>query len=272
MLLVGGAAVSESGYPKFCPVVMAASLLEPRWTMLVLCELWSGSTRFNEIQRGVPGMSPGLLSKRLKDMEAGGLVARRGNGSSGHAQYLTTPLADELRPIIRALGEWAHRNIEHDVLLQHLDARTLMWNIRRNIDQLRLPRRRCVIQFMLGDQPKDATNYWIVSKPGLETDLCCIDPKFEVDLYIVTDLRTLTSAVMGHSTFEHEIASGRLCVQGDPEMARALTGWLRRSSFAEIEKRSAGGQAPWPPDGSVSAPIRARWYARDREGCVEPPA
>ena len=58
--------MQDSSYPRFCPVAMAASLLEPRWTMLVLCEMWSGSTRFNEIQRGVPGMSPGLLSKRLK--------------------------------------------------------------------------------------------------------------------------------------------------------------------------------------------------------------
>jgi hypothetical protein len=49
-----------SSYPRFCPVAMTASLLEPRWTMLLLCEMWSGSTRFNEIQRGVLGMSPGL--------------------------------------------------------------------------------------------------------------------------------------------------------------------------------------------------------------------
>ena len=69
--------MQDSSYPRFCPVAMAASLLEPRWTMLVLCEMWSGSTRFNEIQRGVPGMSPGLLSKRLKEMETNGLVTRR---------------------------------------------------------------------------------------------------------------------------------------------------------------------------------------------------
>ena len=57
---------------KFPLFAMAASLLEPRWTMLVLCEIWSGATRFNEIQRGLPGMSPGLLSRRLKELEANG--------------------------------------------------------------------------------------------------------------------------------------------------------------------------------------------------------
>ena len=75
-----------SNYPRFCPVAMAASLLEPRWTMLLLCEMWSGSTRFNEIQRGVPGMSPGLLSKRLKEMEASGLVTRRNGGPGAHPE------------------------------------------------------------------------------------------------------------------------------------------------------------------------------------------
>ncbi len=68
--------MTDSNYPKFCPVAMAASLLEPRWTLLLLCEMWFGSTRFNEIQRGVPGMSPGLLSKRLKEMEAGWSVCK----------------------------------------------------------------------------------------------------------------------------------------------------------------------------------------------------
>ena len=68
----------KSLYPLFCPVAMASEIIEPRWTMLVLCEMWNGSTRFNQIQRGVPGMSPTLLSKRLKEMESKGLVRKSG--------------------------------------------------------------------------------------------------------------------------------------------------------------------------------------------------
>lgn len=229
----------DSSYPKFCPVAMAASLLEPRWTMLVLCELWSGSTRFSEIQRGVPGMSPGLLSKRLKEMEASGLVSRTGNGHTGYATYATTVLADELQPLIRGLGEWAHRNIECEVTLQHIDARMLMWNIRGKIDLLQLPKRKSVIQFILNDPTKDTANYWLVSKPGEETDLCYTDPKFEVDLYVVSELRALTSAWMGHSSFEDEIGHGRISILGDGQMARTLTSWLRRSSYAGIDKTAA---------------------------------
>lgn len=229
--------MSDSNYPRFCPVAMAASLLEPRWTMLLLCEMWSGSTRFNQIQRGVPGMSPGLLSKRLKEMEANGLVRKKTDGARGQTEYLTTALADEAEPLIRGLGEWAHRNIDSEVSLRDLDARLLMWNIRRKVDKLELPRRKCVIQFMLEDPPNEQANYWLLSKPGEETDLCFTDPKHEVDLFVVCDLRALTAAWMGHSTFEAEIAAGRICLTGDDLMARTLTTWLVRSSYAEI----AGG-------------------------------
>src|SRR6267378_2295888 len=68
--------VMGTAYHQFCPVAKAMELLDERWTMLVVRELVSGSTRFNELRRGVPRMSPTLLSKRLKDLEAAGIVAR----------------------------------------------------------------------------------------------------------------------------------------------------------------------------------------------------
>ncbi len=231
--------MTDSNYPKFCPVAMAASLLEPRWTLLLLCEMWFGSTRFNEIQRGVPGMSPGLLSKRLKEMESNGLVTRSNAGPGAHAEYFTTPLANELEPLILGLGEWAHRNIDCEVSLQNLDARLLMWKIRGKIDLLELPKRKSVIQFMLNDAPNETANYWLVAKPGEETDLCYTDPKFDVDLYVVCDLRALTSAWMGHSSFEAQIEGGQISLTGHDLMARTLTKWLIRSSFADVAKVSS---------------------------------
>lgn len=230
--------MSENSYPLFCPVAMAAEMIEPRWTMLVLCELWSGSTRFNQIQRGVPGMSPGLLSKRLRDLETKGLVAKINGHGKDHSEYFTTPLADELEPVVRKLGEWAHRNINSEVSLERLDARMLMWNIRRKIDRLELPRHSCVIQFSLNDPPNDTVNYWLVFKPGIEPDLCYSDQGFNVDLFIVCSLRTLTSAWMGHTSFESEIAAGNITLIGHEIMARTLTKWLIASSYAGVCRSS----------------------------------
>jgi len=69
--------MTEGSYNQFCPVAMAAEILCTRWTIIVLRELVAGSTRFNELRRGVPRMSPALLSKRLKDLEAVGMVLSR---------------------------------------------------------------------------------------------------------------------------------------------------------------------------------------------------
>jgi DNA-binding HxlR family transcriptional regulator len=54
---------------------MAAEIVCSRWTALLLRELLYGSTRFNDLRRGVPRMSPALLSKRLKELEQAGVIA-----------------------------------------------------------------------------------------------------------------------------------------------------------------------------------------------------
>ncbi len=76
--------MAEGSYQQFCPVAMAAEILCKRWTVLVLREMVCGSTRFNDLRRGVPRMSPALLSQRLKELEAAGIITRarerRGGG------------------------------------------------------------------------------------------------------------------------------------------------------------------------------------------------
>ena len=232
----------SDGYTQFCPVAKASEMLEPRWTMLVLSELWSGSTRFNEVRRGLPGLSPTLLSKRLKDMEASGLVVRTAGssggaggmaGSAGEVSYRTTPLADELRPIVQALGQWAHRNVDVAVSLRKLDARVLMWNMRRRVDRASLPRdRRSVIQFTYPELPEAERHYWLVAAPGGVVDLCLTDPGFDVDLTVIADLYVMTSAWMGHSSLRTEIAHERITLVGDRRLASTISAWMVRSSFA----------------------------------------
>jgi DNA-binding HxlR family transcriptional regulator len=91
--------MAEGSYNQFCPVAMAAEILCTRWTIVLLRELVAGSTRFNELRRGVPRMSPALLSKRLKDLETAGVVAR--SQVSGDSGGLRVP-ADRRRKRSRA--------------------------------------------------------------------------------------------------------------------------------------------------------------------------
>jgi DNA-binding HxlR family transcriptional regulator len=119
---------------------MAAEIVCCRWTLLLLRELVLGSTRFNELRRGLPRMSPALLSKRLKDLEAGGIVTRTAIDREREVfEYRLTDAGKELRPIIEAVGVWGQRWVTTEATLKNLDADLLMWDIRRNINDAARP-------------------------------------------------------------------------------------------------------------------------------------
>ena len=111
--------MSKKPYGLLCPISRACELLEPRWTIPILTELWNGSSKFNEIKRGVGNISPGLLSKRLRELEAAGLVDRVEDKATGTVDYIRTHKAVELEPALNALAVWAQRNIEAEVALKY---------------------------------------------------------------------------------------------------------------------------------------------------------
>ncbi|MDE2378836.1 helix-turn-helix domain-containing protein [Bradyrhizobium sp.] len=232
--------MSETGYNQFCPVSMAAEIICSRWTLLVLRELVLGSTRFNELRRGLPGMSPALLSKRLKDLEAAGIVRHvSAEREPGVLEYRLTEAGNELRPIIEAIGVWGHRWVTTEATLKALDANLLMWDIRRNIDTDPMPPRRNTIEFIFNDRPSPERNYWLIVEPGHEVDLCLVDPGFDVDLYVSTDLRTMTEIWLGYASIGAVSDDGRLVLTGNRKLAADLRAWLKLSAFANVEKQVA---------------------------------
>ena len=229
--------MTEGSYNQFCPVAMAAEVLCTRWTFIVLRELVVGSTRFNEIRRGVPRMSPALLSKRLKELEAAGIVTRlKIPDEPGVFEYRLTEAGKELKPIIEAVGVWGQKWVTTAATLKSLDPDLLMWDIRRNINAEPLPPRRTTIQFIFNDLPKAERNYWLIVEPGRPVDLCTVDPGFDVDLYLSTDLRTMTEIWMGYTTVARAKDDGRLTLTGNRQIEANLTAWLKLSSFAKVEK------------------------------------
>src|SRR3989304_5199043 len=96
-----------SSYGQFCPLAQATQLLCERWTLIVVRELIAGSTRFNEIKKGVPKMSPSLLSARLKQLAEAGVIEQSGN--KGNCTYSLTPAGLELRSIVELLDVWGDR-------------------------------------------------------------------------------------------------------------------------------------------------------------------
>ena len=229
--------MAEGSYRQFCPVAMAAEVLCTRWTVVLLRELVAGSTRFNELRRGVPRMSPALLSRRLKDLEAAGIVAREASRSeSGAFEYRLTASGRELGPIVEAFRIWGQRRIEADLSLQHLDVQLLMWDMRRNLNTTPMPRNRNVIHFVYPGLPAAQRSWWLIVDPKDDVDLCSVDPGFDVDLYVSVDLRTMTAIWMGLDTVRAAVASRRMILTGERRIASAMQTWLGLSPFAKEKK------------------------------------
>ena len=229
--------MTEGSYHQFCPVAMAAEVLGARWTLLVLRELVVGTTRFNDLRRGVPRMSPALLSKRLKELEAAGVIARAPVADEpGVSEYRLTEAGQELKPVIEAIGCWGQRWIHLEASLEKLDPELLMWDMRRNIDPQPMPRARSTIQVIFSDLPEIQKNWWLVVEPGKDVDLCHVDPGFDVDLYLSTDLRTMTEIWMGYLRVAQAKELGRLHLTGSRELESKLSAWMLLSPFAKVEK------------------------------------
>lgn len=223
--------MDQAGYKQFCPLAMAAEILCTRWTMVLLRELIAGSTRFNDLRRGVPKMSPSLLSKRLKELEDGGIVERRPVAREpGVWEYHLTPAGRDLRAVVESVGFWGQKWVESKLSLQNLDPSLLMWDMRRNLNPDPLPKQRCVVEFLYSDLPASKSNWWLVIEPDGEVDLCWSDPGFEVDLFVTTELRTMTAIWMGITTVAKERA--RIEFQGSRAIAGTMQTWLGLSPFA----------------------------------------
>lgn len=229
----------QGSYHQFCPIAMAAEILCTRWTVLILREMMVGSTRFNELRKGVPRMSPALLSKRLGELEDAGVIRREADPNTGISEYRLTSAGKELWPVIESMGVWGQRWIESDVSLKNLDPDLLMWDMRRNLDPSPMPDSRAVIQFTYTDAPGKRRSYWLVIEPGEEVDLCVKDPGFEVDLFAECDLRTMTMIWMGMTTVRRALDAGDLDLHGDARLARSMQAWLGLSPFAGERKVTA---------------------------------
>jgi DNA-binding HxlR family transcriptional regulator len=227
----------RGGYGQFCPVSMASEILCSRWTTLVVRELLCGSTRFNELRRGVPKMSPALLSKRLKELERARVITVH-RATKGSVEYRLTEAGEELRPLIMGLGNWAQRWMESRLSLKNLDPSLLMWDMRRSLNVKLLPDRRCTIQFLYLDLSGPQKSWWLVIEAGA-VDLCNFDPGHELDLIVSGSLRSMTAVWMGLTTIKGESATGRLKIEGDPKLARTMQQWLGLSAFANEMRRVA---------------------------------
>jgi DNA-binding HxlR family transcriptional regulator len=227
------------GYGQFCPLALASEIVGERWTPLVLRELILGGRRFNDIHRGVPRMSPALLSRRLKTLETAGIVERQRTGRS--IEYALTEAGAELAPAIESLAVWGKRWLPATLSDDNADPDLVMWDMHRRMDCDRMPDTRTVIQFEFTDQPDSKRLRWIVG--GMTgVDLCMTDPGFDVDLFVTSDSRTVVLVWYGDMALGRAIEEGAIEVHGPSHLCEAFPSWLRLNLLAEVARQRLYGE------------------------------
>ncbi len=222
-------------YGQYCPITRSLELLGDRWTLLIVRDLLVGAERFNELARGLPRLSRGLLSKRLDHLERAGLVEHVGD------RYLPTRACDDLRPVVFGLAEWGARWAFGEPRADELDATVLLWWMRGGIDAGAFgDRERTVLHVLFRSGTR--RRFWLVVQAS-DVSLCFVDPGFDVDVTVEADLDALYEVWDGRMEYGAAVRDRRLVVTGETSLVRALPRSLRLSPIAHYVRQAVAAPA-----------------------------
>jgi DNA-binding HxlR family transcriptional regulator len=212
------------GYGQYCPVTRAVEVLGERWSMLIVRDMILGTTRFNDLARGNPGLSRSLLSKRLRQLERAGIVEHVDD------QYLLTPAGQDLESLVMGLGAWGAKWQFDEPRPDELDPDLLMWWVHDRLDLSVLPERRLVIEFSFVDQRR---RFWLVNDDQ-GPSVCTHEPGFEVDVRVESDLPTMYKVWLGQLDLRTALREGRVVFDGPAPLVRRMPDVLQLSRIAPI--------------------------------------
>lgn len=230
-------------YGRFCPVSLASDVLADRWTPLIVRELVLGNTRFNDIARGLPGISRTLLTQRLRHLERKGVIELWPSPGGRGNEYHLTAAGKDLESVIDAMGRWAIEWLFDDLHPEEVDPVTLTWWMHRRIQEERLPPTRVVLEFDY--TAPDRQHIWMVLDRG-QASVCVQHPGFDTDVVVTTTTRVLSEVFNGLDTWARAVSSEAITVTGPPSLVRALPRWFRWSPFASATADRAR-RAGWSP-------------------------
>ena len=219
-------------YAQYCPVAKASEVLGDRWTLLIVRELLGGASGFNELQRGLPGISRSVLTERMRALERAEVIKRRTGPKGRTLEYRLTPAGRDLQPVVHAIGEWGATWSVTEPHAEELDPYLLTVWMARHVDRQRLPPKRTVVQFDFRD-PKQ--RYWMVLEPA-EVSVCLQYPGIDVDLEVVVDTSSLYRIYLGRAELSGAIRAGQLTMSGPRTLQRGLGHWFTWSAFAPASR------------------------------------
>ena len=220
----------KKGYKQFCPVAKAAEILAERWTFLVLRELLCGSRRFNDMRKGLPMMSPSLLSTRLKELEQAKIIKRKTIAGEKSTTYVLTEAGEDLRPLVLGLGVWGLKWAHKKITKEDLDPGLLMWDMRRGILTEHMPAGRSVIEFNFG--PREKKRLWWLVVTDDDVDICMKYPGFEIDLYVHTTMKTMSNVWLRVTDVPTALKNEKIRLEGSKQLVKSFPDWLGQSAIA----------------------------------------
>jgi DNA-binding HxlR family transcriptional regulator len=247
------------GYAQYCPIAKASEVLGDRWTLLIVRELLGGARGFNELQRGLPGISRSVLTDRLRSLERAEIVERRTGPKGRTLGYGLTLAGRDLEPVVQAIGEWGATWSFTDPRPDELDPDLLIVWMARHVDRAQLPLDRTVVRFDFRDPAK---RYWMVLEPR-EVSVCLQHPGFDVDLQVGVDTATLYRVYLGRADLGGALRARKLTLSGPRALQRAFGRWFAWSAFAPAsrraeERRKAASRLASPERVRIERPPRPR--------------
>ena len=216
-------------YNEACPISMAASVLCERWTLQIIREMFFGSTKYSEIQKFIPNISPSLLRDRLRFLEKQGLIMRKCAERANRYEYFLTPSGKALAPVLTEMGKWGMRFANEGMTDKVNTAAGLVRDFAGRLDLEELPSGDTSIEFNLTDINESPTRYVHVREGRVQ--VCDTDLGFETDVSITSTLDCMTRVWYGEIEMSQAVKSGRMQVSAPPVYCRHLARWLRISSF-----------------------------------------
>jgi DNA-binding HxlR family transcriptional regulator len=244
-------------YAQYCPVAKATEALGDRWTLLIVREMLGGASGFNELQRGLPGISRSVLTDRMRALERAEVIERRTGPKGRTLEYRLTAAGRDLQPVVQAIGEWGATWSITEPRPEELDPYLLVVWMARHVDRQRLPPNRTVVQFDFRD-PKQ--RYWMVLEPS-EVSVCLQHPGFDVDLKVIVDTTALYRVYLGQVPLGGAIRAGQLTMSGTRTLQRGFAQWFTWSAFAAASRsaqrrRTGASRIASPPRVRIAEALR----------------
>ena len=224
-------------YGQYCPVAKAAEVLGDRWTLLIVRDLICLRARhFNDLVRGLPGISRSLLAQRLQQLERMRVIERHVGGKGRATEYRLTEAGEKLQDVVEALLEWGAEWAFGEPDQADLDPVLLLWWIRRGTRLDRLPRQRVVVQFdFYGAR---TGSYWLLLEPS-DVSVCLQRPGFDIDLVVTADIGAFYQVWLGRMSFAESLRHRSVQLDGLPALERAFPTWFSWSPAAEAVRTAA---------------------------------